>query len=98
MSAAPPGCSDWSVSSSDVEGWSTSALGVIDVRSGVTGGVLRGDVSIFTSLAFKGACSGVAGGVLACLGRGEDCKGEDGGVFTRGLQKGLSISAEAIRV
>lgn len=73
-------------------------LRVIDGCDGVTGGVSRGDVSMCTSLAFKGACSGVAGGVLACLGRGEDCNGEYGGVFTRGLQKGLSISAEAIRV
>ena len=55
-----------------------------------------GDVSISTSLAFKGAFSGV--GESVCLGRGEDSKGEYGGVFTRGLLKGLSISAEAIRV
>lgn len=68
------------------------------VRSGVTGGVSRGDVSTCTSLAFKGACSGVGGGVLIGLERVEESKGEYGGVFTRGLRKGLSISAEAIRV
>lgn len=81
-----------------MEDWSASVLGVICVRSGVTGGVSWGDVSIFTSLAFKGACSGVGGGMLVCLGRVEVCTGEYGGVFTRGLRKGLSISAEAIRV
>lgn len=70
----------------------------MDVLSGVTGGVSRGDLSICTSLGCKGACSGEGEGVLACLGRDEDSKGEYGGVFTRGLEKGLSISAEAIRV
>lgn len=73
-------------------------LRVIDVRCGFVTGVSRGDVSIWTSLALKGAWSGVVGGVPICFGRGEGSKGEYGGVFTRGLQKGLSISAEAIRV
>lgn len=73
-------------------------LRVIVVRSGVARGVSREDESICTSWAFKAECSGMGGGVLICLETGEDCKGEYGGVFTQGLQKGLSISAEAIRV
>lgn len=49
-------------------------------------------------MAFKGAWSGVSGGVLSSLGRGERCeRGESGGVFARDLHRGLSISAEAIR-
>lgn len=81
-----------------MEGWSPSVIGVKDGRCGVSGGVSRGEVSISTSLAFKGACSGVGGDVLICLASGEDSKGEYGGVFTRGLRNGLSISAEAIWV
>lgn len=68
------------------------------VRSGVSGGVSVGEVSICTNVAFKGTSSGVGGGVLVCLGMDVDNKGEYEGVFTRDLQKGLSISAEAIRV
>lgn len=82
----------------DVEGWSGSALGVTDDGRGVTGGVSRGDVSICTNVAFRGARSGVDRGVPVCVGGSEDSKGEYGGVFTRSLRKGLSISAEAIRV
>lgn len=58
-------------------------------------------MSICTSLALRGMLSGVGGGVLVCLGRGEDSKGEYGrfGAGTgHGLLKGFSISAEAIRV
>lgn len=81
-----------------MESWATSALRVTDVRFGVARGVSWEDVSICTSMAFEGVWSGVGGGVAICLGSGEGRKGEEGGVFTRGLQKGLSISAVAIRV
>lgn len=51
-----------------------------------------------TSVAFKDAWSGVGGGVHARLSMGEGCRGESGGVFTQGLHRGFSISAEAMRV
>lgn len=73
-------------------------LRLVDVSLGVARGVSMEDVSICTSMAFKDAWSGVGGGVHARLGMGEDCSGGSGGVFTQGLQRGFSISAEAIRV
>jgi len=57
-----------------------------------------GAVSMCTFLAVKGSHSGMGGGVPFCLGRGEHSKGEYEDVFTQGLEKDLSISAEAIRV
>lgn len=73
-------------------------LRLVDVGLGDARGVSMEDVSICTSVAFKDVWSGVGGGVHARLGRGEGCTGESGGVFTQGLQRGFSISAEAIRV
>lgn len=73
-------------------------LRLMDVGWGVARGVSVGDVSICTSVAFNAAWSGGGGGVHAALGMGEGCRGESGGVFTQGLQRGFSISAEAIRV
>lgn len=74
------------------------ALKVTAVSSGVAGGVSAGDVSMCTSRAFKGTWSGVGGGVPIRLVSGRGSKGEQGGVLIQGLQRGLSISAEAIRV
>lgn len=71
---------------------------LVDVILGVPRGVSMEDVSICTSVAFNDAWSGVGGGVHALLGKGEGCRGESGGVLTQGLQRGFSISAEAMRV
>lgn len=70
----------------------------MDVSSGVARGVSMEDVSIWTTVAFKDARSGVGGGVHARLGMGVGFRGDSGGVFTQGLHRGFSISAKAIRV
>lgn len=51
-------------------------LRVTDIRFGVVRGVSMGDVSICTSMAFKGELSSVVEGVAICLGSGEGSKGE----------------------